>query len=105
VGASTTGSFEDSGLQPGKAYVYRVGNLKGRTQPSVPEPPVVSVLAADRVEIRWKAAPEKDVVGYNLYRGAASVKTVTKGTAAPWKDNDPEYAEPQVVRVADIVRL
>jgi hypothetical protein len=44
-------------------------------------------------------------VGYNLYRGAATVRTVRKGTPGAWKDNDPEHAEPQVVEVLDITGL
>ncbi len=106
VGTAKGASFEDAGLEAGKAYVYRVGaGFTARTQPRVPAAPVVSVLAADRVEVRWSAHPAKDVAGYNLYRGAASVKTVTKGTPAAWKDNDPEYDEPRVVRVADVGRI
>ena len=109
VGTAKGGRYEDSGLAGGKAYVYQVRGggavLRGRAQPRVPEPPTVSVVAADRVEVRWSAHPAKDVAGYNVYRGLAAVKTVAKGQPAPWKDNDPEYAEPQVVRVADVTKL
>ncbi len=110
LGSGKGGVFEDSGLEQGKAYVYRVkgpggSSFKARTQPRAPAPPVVSVLAPDRVEVRWSPHPAPDVAGYTLYRGRASVRTVTKGTPSPWKDNDPEYAEPQVVRVADVAGL
>jgi hypothetical protein len=109
LGASETGSFVDPGLRPGTAYHYRVRSgptvLRARAQPRVPDAPVVSVLAADRIEVRWKPLLEKDIAGYHLYRGTAVVKTVTKGISQPWKDNDPEYPEPQVVRVADVVGL
>jgi hypothetical protein len=106
IGAGKAGVFEDTGLEAGKAYVYRVeGCFKGRAQPRVPAAPVVSVLAADGVEVRWTPHPAKDVAGYNLYRGRASVRTVTKGAPAAWKDNDPEYAAPQVVGVKDLAGL
>jgi hypothetical protein len=104
VGVAKGTSFEEAGLEP-KAYVYRVGSQKARTLPRVPAAPVVSVVAQDRVEVRWSPSPAKDVAGYNLYRGVAAAKTVSKGTPAPWKDNDPEYAEPQVVRVADVTGI
>jgi hypothetical protein len=109
VGASKGTSYEDPGIETGKAYVYLVrsgsAGLRARTQPRVPEPPIVSVAAADRVHVRWSPHAAKDVAGYNLYRGVVAVKTVTKGTPAPWKDNDPEYAEPQIVRVTDVARI
>jgi hypothetical protein len=103
IGSSTGTTYEDGGLEGGKAYVYRVGgSWTARTQPRAPAAPVVSVLGADRVELRWPAHPAKDLAGYNVYRGVASVKTVMKGAPAPWKDNDPEYDEPRVVRVSGI---
>jgi hypothetical protein len=67
--------------------------------------PVVSVLATNRVEIRWMAHLTPGVTGYNLYRGVASVKTVRKGEPAAWKDNDPAYAEPKVVKITDIASI
>jgi hypothetical protein len=76
-----------------------------RAQPRVLLEPVVSVLASDRVEVAWEKHPDEDVVGYNVYRGIASVRTVKKGSPGAWKDNDPEYAEPQVVQVRDIVKI
>jgi hypothetical protein len=67
--------------------------------------PIVSVVAKDRIEVKWSPRPESDIVGYNLYRGVANVRTVTKGKQGPWTDNDPEYAEPQVVQVRDITSI
>jgi hypothetical protein len=67
--------------------------------------PIVSVLGKDEVEVAWQKHPAEDVVGYNVYRGSASVRTVSKGTPGAWKDNDPEYTEPQVVQVRDIVKI
>jgi hypothetical protein len=67
--------------------------------------PVVSVLATNRIEVNWNVHPAKDIVGYNLYRGVAAVKTVKKGEPAAWKDNDPEYVEPMPVKVTDITQI
>jgi hypothetical protein len=101
--------YTDSGLQAGKTYFYRVegpgGRVTGRTQPRVLLKPVVSVLAPDKVEVSWNAHPARDLAGYNLYRGTVWVATVKKGAPGAWRDNDPEYAEPQVVSVRDITGL
>jgi hypothetical protein len=67
--------------------------------------PVVSVLAADKVEVVWNAHPAHDVVGYNIYRGLALMRTVKKGIPAAWKDNDPEYPKPMPVEVRDLPGL
>jgi len=109
-------TFEDSNLQAGKVYWYNVravspegvespASVRGRTQPRVLLQPIVSVLAADQVAVSWNAHPAPDVVGYNVYRGRVSVRTVKKGTPSPWKDNDPEYAEPLPVEVRDITDI
>jgi fibronectin type 3 domain-containing protein len=115
--ATVTGTTcEDHGLAAGAVYYYTVRavspdgvesrpSFRARTQPRVLLKPVVSVLAADRVEVTWNTHPARDIVGYNVYRGAASVRTVKKGTPAPWKDNDPEYAEPLPVEVRDITHI
>jgi fibronectin type 3 domain-containing protein len=108
--------FEDKNLSTGEIYFYAVravaadGNESvespwARTQSRVLLEPVVSVLARDRVEVRWKPHPAADVVGYNVYRGLASVRTVKKGTPTAWRDNDPEYAEPLPVEVTDLTGL
>jgi fibronectin type 3 domain-containing protein len=109
-------TFADANLAAGKVTFYRVtavgqdgaeGRLSfsARTQPRVLPPPVVSVLAADRVEVRWQKHPAADVAGYNLYRGTAEMRSVQKGTPKAWSDNDPEYAEPLPVEVRDITGL
>ena len=109
-------TFQDQGLTRGKVFFYAVkavGNdgqegaasFRARTQPTVPAAPVVSVLAVDQVEVRWATHPAKDVKGYNVYRGLATVRTVQKGTPSDWKDNDPEYAEPLPVEVRTISNI
>jgi hypothetical protein len=108
-------SFEDKGVSGGKAYLYNVKAVAGgaesnpssrvRTQPSVLLQPVVSVVRTNRIQIHWATHPAKDIAGYNLYRGVASVKTVRKGEPAAWKDNDPEYPEPLVVKLTDINKI
>jgi hypothetical protein len=79
-------------------------SLQARTQPRVVGTPVVSVLAADKVEVTWPAIAAKDVVGYNIYRGVVSVDTNTTSRGA-WGANDPDYSEPVVDRVRDITEL
>jgi fibronectin type 3 domain-containing protein len=113
VPASVT-QFDDKNLERGQTYFYAVKaiadsgesgfSFRARTSPPVPNPPVVSV-AKDRVVVKWDEHPAKDIVGYNLYRGIASVAAVKKGEPKAWRDNDPEYASPQVVKVNDITRI
>src|SRR5207244_391621 len=104
------------GLHPGRVYTYVVkavgangtagpASHRARTRPRVQVQPVVSVLAKDKVEVAWDRHPAADVVGYNLYRGAVHVRTVTKGNPGAWRDNDPEYPEPVVCQVRDITGL
>ncbi|HZN36859.1 MAG TPA: hypothetical protein VFB80_23680, partial [Pirellulaceae bacterium] len=88
-----------------RSALAKRGGGRTRTQPRVLLEPVVSLLDGDQVEVAWQKHPAEDVVGYNVYRGIASVRTVKKGSPGAWKDNDPEYAEPQVVQVRDIVRI
>jgi hypothetical protein len=116
IGTTSEANFEDKDVSPGKAYFYTVkavatdgveseSSFRARAQPRVALQPIVSVVATNRVEINWAAHSAKDVVGYNVYRGVVSVKTVKKGEPAAWKDNDPEYAEPTAVKVTDITHL
>ncbi|HYH67439.1 MAG TPA: fibronectin type III domain-containing protein [Urbifossiella sp.] len=109
-------TFEDTGLEAGKVYAYVVkavaadgttgpASHRAWARPTVPASPVVSVLAKDRVAVRWDRHPAADVAGYNLYRGVAHVRTVAEGTPGAWKDNDPKYDEPQVVQVRDLTGL
>src|SRR5262249_42181372 len=116
IGTAAKASFEDKDLAAGKVYFYAVravgpdgtegrDSLRARTQPRGLLRPVVSVLAADKVEVSWNAHPAPDVAGYNVYRGTAQVRAVKKGTPAPWKDNDPEYPEPLPVEVRDLTDL
>ncbi len=80
AGEAAEARFADAGLARGATawyFVRAVGaggsegppSLKVRTQPRAPREPVVSVLAADRVEIAWERSEEVDVVGYHVYRG------------------------------------
>jgi len=107
--------YEDRGLETGKVYYYQVRAVGAddregrpsnqvRTQPRVVGAPVVSVLAANKIQVRWPASSAEGVVGYNVYRGLATVGTSTtlKGS---WGYNDPEYAEPVVDRVQDIAGI
>src|SRR5262249_22748607 len=75
---------------------------RARSTPRVLVKPIVSVLAANRVEVSWNAHPAADVAGYNVYRGVVKVRTVRKGEPKPWRDNEPEHAEPMFVEVRDI---
>lgn len=116
VGTTRERRFVDEGLSRGGAFLYRIravgpGGLEStrgpllRTRPRVALRPRVSVLAADRIRIDWDVHPAEDVVGYNVYRGVVTVRTVKRGTPAAWKDNDPEYPEPVVVGVSDITGI
>ncbi len=116
VGTTRNTTWEDEGLTAGAVYFYTVravaadgtegrDSFRARTQPRVLLKPVVSVLAADKVEVSWDAHPAADVVGYNVYRGEAAVRAVKKGTPSAWKDNDPEYPEPMPAEVRDIPEL
>jgi fibronectin type 3 domain-containing protein len=116
IGATVATTFEDKEVSAGKSYFYFVKamardgtesapSFRARTEPPVVLKPVVSVLATNRIEVNWNAHPAKDIAGYNLYRGVASVKTVKKGEPGAWKDNDPEYAEPLPVKVTDITNM
>ncbi len=113
LGSTNDTTYTDRGVEAGKVYLYRVTAITaenresppsppGRTQPRVPATPVVSVLGKDQIEITWRPSTDKEVVGYNIYRGVVTVRTVTRGTPGAWKDNDPAYAEPLPVEVRDI---
>lgn len=109
IGSTKETRYADAGLEAGKTYFYKVKGAGcssvARTQPRVLIQPVVSVLAADKIDVTWNEHPAKDIAGYNLYRGTASVATVKKGTPGAWKDNDPEYPEPEIVAVRDLTNL
>src|SRR5262249_11762809 len=64
-------TWEDRELAAGKVYTYTVraiskdglegpASFRARTQPRVLLKPVVSVLAANKVEVSWNAHPAKD---------------------------------------------
>jgi hypothetical protein len=116
IGTIKDTGFADVNLEPGKPYFYSVAAVSAdgvegprshtvRNEPRVLIKPVVSVLAADRVEATWNKHPAPDVVGYNVYRGLATVHAVKKGTPSAWRDNDPEYREPLVCAVRDITGI
>jgi hypothetical protein len=114
IGKTDRTTFEDKDLKEGQEYFYTVRavdadsvegptSFRTRTTPRVLVQPIVSVLATNKVQIGWNAHPAADVVGYNVYRGLVAVRTVKKGEPKPWRDNDPEYAEPTPVEVRDIL--
>jgi len=116
VAPVTRTTYTNQGLTAGANYVYTVRAVGAdgyesrdsslvHTRPQVLIKPIVSVLGPDTVEVAWNKHPAPDVIGYNVCRGVVSVRTVKKGTPAAWKDNDPEYAEPQPVEVRDIARI
>jgi hypothetical protein len=112
--AATT--WHQSGLTPGENVFYRVRSLDaagapsvlgriGRTRPRVLLEPIVSAISTTEVRVRWDPHPAPDVVGYHVYRGVATVRTVTEGMPVPWRDNDPLYAEPHVAQVTDVTAI
>jgi hypothetical protein len=116
IGAAVGTTFEDKDVSTGQIYFYTVravaadgtqgrDSLRARTQPRVLLEPLVSVLAADKVEVSWNKHPSKDVVGYNVYRALVAVRTVKKGTPSAWKDNDPEYDGPLPVEVRNLIGI
>jgi fibronectin type 3 domain-containing protein len=116
VASTKDSAYNDDDIAAGEIYFYRITAVDAdsresrpsrlaRTQPRAPATPIVSVMATDRVEIDWAKHPEKDVVGYNVYRGAAHVDTVKRGAPKAWSDNDPEYPSPVVVAISDITDL
>ena len=113
IATVTEPRFEDSALSQGADLLYYVSatnkdgltsapSIRAHTQLRVALKPVVSVLAANRVRVSWKMHPAADVAGYNVYRGTCVMRAVTKGTPAPWKDNDPQYDGAIPVEVRDI---
>jgi hypothetical protein len=116
IGTSETTNFQDTGLRKGLVYTYVVkavgkdGTIgppsrRARTQLSVLAQPIITVHSKDLLSIEWKPSSAEDVIGYNIYRGVVHVRTVIKGNGTAWKDNDPEYTEPQVVQVKDITDI
>jgi hypothetical protein len=111
--ADTAKTEIDDAVAAGKSYLYKVTAVAGaaesaqsisaRTQPRAALQPVVSVISAKQVDIAWAAHPAKDVIGYNVCRSPAVIRTTTQGKEAPWADNDPVYTEPHVVEVQDFV--
>jgi hypothetical protein len=109
-------NLRDAVMKQGKIHFYKVRavaesgkesalSLSARTQPAMVSQPAVSVLAHDKIEVRWKKLAATDIAGYDLYRGKVVVRTVSKGEPKAWRDNDPEYAEPMPVEVKDITDL
>jgi hypothetical protein len=49
--------YRDENLKPDAPLYYEVGDARIRVQPALAEDVVVSVLAADRVEVAWPAVP------------------------------------------------
>jgi hypothetical protein len=76
-------TYRDTDLKSGTIYFYairsvagsRMGgeSVKARTQPPFLEDVVVSVLSPETIEITWKPAEARDVVGYHLERATVEV--------------------------------
>ncbi len=116
IATTRAASFTDNDVAFGKIYFYRITLVDAagqesppsqlvRTQPPVPDAPVVTIQATDHVDVQWQASALPETVGYNLYRGVAHVDTVKRGALKAWSDNDPEYPAPVVVAVNDITDL
>lgn len=114
IGTAAGTAFDDT-IPPGGVCLYTVrsvaadgtegrDSLKVRTQPRICAAPVVSVLAANRVELAWSPHPAPDIAGYNVYRGLASVAT-SAALAKSYGENEPAYAEPVVCKVRDITGI
>lgn len=116
IGTVEETTFTDTGLERDKCYTYVVKAVghDGKSGPSsnrawtrlpVVSQPIVTVHTPDLISIDWKPSSAQDVIGYNVYRGLVHVRTVIKGNGTAWKDNDPEYSEPQVVQIRDITDI
>lgn len=100
VGTSTTPSYQDTGLAPLTAYVYRVSGVDGAgresvqssqvsvttladtTAPSVPSNVTATGSAMDTVDVSWTAATDNvGVTGYRVYRNGSQIANVTSGTS------------------------
>ncbi|MBA2226152.1 fibronectin type III domain-containing protein [Thermogemmata fonticola] len=76
-----------------------------RARSDPPAPRRLTASATDKgVSLQWPAADQADIVGWHVYRGRVIPRTVRKGQPAAWRDNDPEYDQPQFVEVQDIVQ-
>jgi fibronectin type 3 domain-containing protein len=107
-------TYQDNGLNPRQVYFYTIRSLadgvesknsiQARTQPRVPPAPTVSVLSSTQVQLTWPFNPTKDIAGYNVYRGLATVATSTTLTGS-WAYNDPTYTQPVVDQIRDITAI
>jgi hypothetical protein len=107
-------SFRDSDVERGKVYHYKL-DVAGRSsyplraQPSVPACPLVVPKSMKEVEVSWPTNPEKDVVGYHLYRTEVQVRAVSQtavdritGFGSLVKVNRQLLAEPRYLDVVDL---
>ena len=82
-----TTSYLDSAVTPGTVYYYRYAPIYNgvegkaswyaRSQPKVMKAPTVSARADYDVDLAWPAHTATDIVGYNVYRGLATIHTNT----------------------------
>lgn len=78
VDAKFPGMLRDEKVERGRVYWYRLKlgeqvTMPLCTRPSVPACPLVVPKGEKEVELSWPANPEKDLVGYNVYRARVKV--------------------------------
>ncbi len=112
----TETTFEDPAPSTTEPTFYEVRSVdaagaesvfgpRARSQPRVPSMPVVKVNSATDVTVSWAASSGSDVVGFNVYRGVATVSATDGGEAVTTGygyNNDVAYDSPRVTSVQDI---
>jgi hypothetical protein len=97
--------YQDRDVKPGTVYFYTVraaaGNdrtsadsMKVRTQPSLVEDAVVSVLSPRQVELSWQPPVGDDIAGYHVER--AVVEVFTEDQLKRLKSHTPPLPEPSI---------
>ena len=107
--------WKDSKVKPGTIYFYSVRTVASdkrssaataavRAQPRVVEDVVVSVLASDKVELRWNSV--EDAVGYHIERAPAEV--LSEDQLKRLKNQTQPLAEPSaggIQRIGPFMRI
>jgi hypothetical protein len=88
---SGTGRYVDR-LEAGRSAFYEVEGRRVRSRPPAVEDVVVSVLAADRVEVAWTAVP--GATAYVIERAAA--EPLSEDQLKPLKSRTPPLSPPSV---------
>jgi hypothetical protein len=84
----------------GKTQAPSASRAKPRSQPRIVEDVVVSVLAANKVEVTWRRPLGEDIAGYFVER--ATVEVWTEDQLRRLKGQTPPLAEPSVGAVRRI---